>query len=620
MSALRKLLWGQFDAQWADFRVSQIVGRSVIVDGGASNIDSATVYDPAVLPWLYSSGDSGNTFARSLFKINMATLRAMLGMTPVLVRVRWWWWRATGNTASRNYALRRVLPGRLPDWPDCDARYRDVSAALAWGDDAGAYAPVWDYDVLSAAFASVTTQYAAGAATAYSDFINITTELGFAIQSGGDLCCMMYDLELANKLSQLSVSFYWATPGQRPYLEIMYLFPLEFFGCKPSGAIDMTQLLNNALDTGQGNLNLGAGEKGQTLTPVAARVKNFSARTLPLVEVLDDSPEWTPPIADSGNSGNAALAYPTLLDTAVSQKWWIKFTSASAFQVKATKYKDYQADLNPNYGGAGWTGTIGSDWSSPTGGVTIPAAAWSGTPVANDFFTFYVTGQTTDPAWPADSNTQVQMTKDSAGSPDAANWRPVKGQRTTTTGSTTIDSTTKTINVQHIDTSKWPTNNKVFIGDYSNIDEGYVSSCTASSITVVFPSASGHVYAAGTRVCTSLPVGSISPGVWGLTTGAAGASQSNPALIPLVGAAALGFTNGATIVIQDPGDPTITEEATISTVATDSILCTAYLTKDYAQGAMVMMGGSGEAKFWLKVVSNAGTNEELKRLRLVTRT
>lgn len=620
MSALRKLLWGQFDAQWADFRVSQICGRSIVVDGGSSNIDSATKYDPALLDWYYSGGTVGDTYERSLFKVTLDTLRAMLGMTPVLVRVRWWWWLASANPAARNYALRRILPASIPDWADCDARYRDVSATLAWGNDPNAYAPVFDYDVLSTPFAVLAVPYAAAAASAYSHVWDLTTEFGQAIRNGADMCFMMYDYELVNKLTYNVPVFFWATAGRRPYLEIMYLFPLEFFACKPSGAIDMTQLLNNALDTGQGNLNLGAGEKGQTLPAVAARVKNFSTRTLPLVEVLDDSPEWTPPAADAGNGGSGALAYPTLGEQAVSQKWWIKFTSASAFQVKGTKYEDNQIDLNPSYGGTGWTGSTGGDWTSPTGGLTIPAAAWSGTPQANDVFTFEVRGQTTDATWPYDSNTQVQMTKDSAGSPDATMWRPVKGQRTTTTAGVTIDATTKTIDVQHIDTSKWPANVKCFIADYTNIDEGYVSSCTATSITIVFPSATSHVYASGVRVCSSLPLGSLSPGVWGLTTGAAGASQSNPALIPLVGAAATGFTNGTTIVIQDPGDATITEEATISTVATDSILCTAWLTKDYAQGAMVMMGGSGEAKFWLGVFSDAGTTEQLKRLRLVTRT
>src|SRR3972149_4006569 len=145
-----------------------------------------------------------------------------------------------------------------------------------------------------------------------------------------------------------------------------------------------------------------------------------------------------------------------------------------------------------------------------------------------------------------------------------------------------------------------PANTKIFVPNAATIDEGYIQSCTATSITVVFGSVTNNVYAAGDKVCTTLPFRAVGTAVFSTSTGAAGGAPREPALIPLVNAQTLGFAGSSKILIRDVGDPTITEQATLLSVDNVKITCAAYLTKSYVSGSLVMQAGSGEGKFWLR--------------------
>ena len=399
--------------------------------------------------------------------------------------------------------------------------------------------------------------------------------------------------------------------------------PIEFFKVKADGSIDLLGLLDNSTGLDLNSLYLGAVEVSQMSTPVSFRVKNIGNRALPHLEIWDDRPEWSTPAAGTGNAGDAALEYPTLADAAVSQKYTIKFTDPTNYQVLAQAYKDNSADLNPTYGTTGWTGAVGADFIAPSGGLVLTAAAWSGTAVANDTFVIYVTGNSTDTSWAADSNDQVEIARDNgSNAPDDDTWRPVCGQRTMLTAALTIDATSKVATVRHIDPTAWPNGTKVFVANATTIDEGVVTAQDATSLTITFPSATSNVYAPGDKVGSTLPIRDLDVSLWAKTTGAAGAGQTNAAYIPLLGAASLGFTPGQVCSIQDVTDPTLQEEFTIAAGGVDAshIQANALLTHDYGTGAMVIAGGTGEAQAWLRIVSTATTLEERKQLRLAVRT
>ena len=618
---MRNLAWGIYPAQQADFKGVRIYGGSIIVDASTSNNTQTSEYDPS---WLNFKciADGNQSVEKPICKITMATLRAILGHSPVLVRVRLFVWapaQGTWDIDAHVQGFFRLLT--VPDWADVNYRYRDVSGVIPWGGDASIYSPVPGIDHHPVPFG--TLNIPDNPATPQQWWkVDVTDELAYHLAAGDDLAFMaaMHPIKVFTASTNTLQVNWKGDSAHYPYLSFQYLLPIEFFACKANGDIDLSQMLDNSIDLDTGNLYLGAVERGETGTPVACRIKNLGGRILPHVEVWDDTPEWSTPVADAGNAGSGVLDHVILAETSVSQKYTIKFTSATAYQVKAEAYKDNASSLHPTFGNSGWEGDTSGDWTAPSGGLTIPTAAWSGTPQANDLIYVYVMGQTTDAAWPADSNTQVQMTKDAAGDPDNDNWRPIKGQRTYTSGSVTIDASTKTIAVRYIDTAKYPANTKIFVANAATIDEGYIQSCTATSITVVFGSITNNVYAAGDKVCTTLPFRAVGTAVFSTSTGAAGVGQSNPALIPLVNAQTLGFAGSGKILIRDVDDPTITEEATILSVDNVKITCAAYLTKSYVSGSLVMQAGSGEGKFWLRIVATGGTVEELKRVRLGVRT
>lgn len=617
---MRQLLWGQYPAQQADFTLADMSGCSIIVDGAGSNQAGTTLYNPNTIP-LYNLNPYAGGTRKQLIKIALAKVRAQVGHNPTLIAARLRI-RMTGATNTRlgyTIGLYRLLT--TPDWADVNGRYRDVSATTPWGRDASIYSPVPGLDHQAAPFSTCVIPASASLPEQWLVW-DITTELAFRLAANQDLSFMLWQYPIRQTVgTACTMEGRWkGSPAYYPYLELLYMLPVEGFGAKSTGGIDLTNILDNALDIASNNLNLGSGEIGQTFTPVKAYLKNFANRIIPHLELLGGVPEWSTPAAGTSNAGDGALARVTLANDALSQQWTVKFTSATDFQIQALAYKDYATSLNPSFGGAGWTGDTSTDFTSPSGGLTIPAAAWSGTPVANDTFLVYTTGQTTDASWPADSDDQVQIAKDDAGDPDADTWRPVLGHRTYLTSPVTIDGTSKTLDVRYINTALWPDDAKIFVADADNIDEGVITAQTDTSVTVTFPSATGHVYAAGAKVCTTLPFRDLGVSLWAVTTGAAGPLQTNPAQIPLTDAATLGFAAGQVIGIISIDDPTVREEATIDAADASKITCEAFLAYDYAAGSLVVAAGSGEVPWWGRPVATLVTAEELKRLRFCVRT
>lgn len=624
---MRKLLWGQYPAQQADFFARMGAGRSIIIDKNSLNAIDSAASDPDKLDVRNPQTVTDSIF-RSFVKIALLKVRASVGHSPMVVRARLVLYDDSNQSqdesaAAWTPALFRILTARLPDWADCNTRYRDISASLGWGDDASIWAPVPGQDHHPVPFATITIPTTATMAAAWWYF-DVTNELKEKLASGEDLTFMLCKTPIGtfNGGSYYTrMLFHWKDDaGHYPYLELSYMMPIEFFAGKPDNSIDLQKILDNSLDLDIGNLLLGSVERGETGSPVPVFCKNLGGRILKHFEVEDDSPEWSTPVNDAGNTGSAVLGYVGLDNNSVSQEYTIKFTSATAFQVLALAYKENSSSLNPTYGTTGWDGVIGSDWTAPSGGLTIPAAAWSGTPVANDKIYVNVTGQSTPSSWAADSGLQVEMAKDSAGSPDAATWRPVRGQRTYLASGVTIDNTSKTLTVRRITPADWPAGTKGFVADGTNIDEFTVVSATTTSVSVTFPSATGHAYSTGAKVCTTLPFRDTGLSVSAKSTAAAGVNETNPALIPLTNAATIGFTAASKVVIQSIDDPAVQEEITALSVDNVKITASAYLVNEYPSGSMVVQAGSGEVRFWLRIVSLPSTMEQLKRLRLTVRT
>ena len=621
---MRNFMWGQYPAQRTDFSLRQVGGGSAYVDRRASNSDNAVVKDASTFQ-LFNNCSTSGFMARNHFHIALANIRAALGHTPVIVSAKIVLFSV--NTITSAYELSTGLYRlvTIPNLDNASARYYDLALSLPWGGDPNIYAPVPGQDHLESPFATIV--FPAGTTGNYQQHsVEITSELAYCLQAATDMWFMWTysPIGVLDTRPQIGLYFTWNDPasqGYHPYVTVRYMNPLEFFACNADGSIDLKRLLDNSAGTDINSLYLGAVEIGQAGTPVTCRIKNLGTRALPHLEIWDDEPEWTTPAADVGNTGTAALGYVMLADAGVSQKYTIKFTSATDYQVKAEAYKNNTTNLNPTYGTVGWTGAVGADFVAPSGGLTIPTAGWSGTAVANDFFVVYVTGNTTDTSWPLDSNDQIQIAKDNGfNAPDATTWRPICGHRTILGAPVTIDNTSKTITVRYINPTQWPNGTKVFVANANTIDEGVIAGQTATSLTITFPSATGNAYVAGDKVASTLPIRNLATSTWAKTTGAAGASQANPAWIPLAGAATIGFAAAQVCSIQSVDDTSIQETFTVSTADSTHILATAYLTNDYTTGAVVIVGGSGEAQFWLRIVATSTTLEERKQLRMSVRT
>lgn len=474
---MRRLEWGKFSAQFADFSGRVISGMSIIIDGAGYNQDDGGSA-LSTTNWRFAASGSGAS-AKTFHTIALSRLRAQLGHTPVILKARFYLWMfgydGSYPTAGTTFGLFRVLPGRVTQ---SQATYRFRATGVTWEGDG--YSPLHGTDVASSPFAQTTipkrTSYG------YLDNFEVGQELLRNLRANTDMFFMCRWLPLDTLRSgAVGAAAYWNQEGSRPYLEILYLNNLEFFAALPAGGIDLSRLLDVTTGSSTDWLYLGGLERGETSTPTKFYLRNFGDRTFPLVTVMRRHPRWSLPVQVAG-SGTGKLDYVQLADTAVWQKYTITFTSSTAYSIKAEAYRKNPTSLNPAGGGAGWTGTTGSNWTAPSGGLTIPAAAWQPGTAVNDAFEVYVSGTDTDGTWPLDSDDQVQITRDVGGSPDTAGWRSIVAAYTRSTAAVTIDATSKKIPTRALITSAWTIGSPAFIGNADGVHAGTVAQADAASV------------------------------------------------------------------------------------------------------------------------------------------
>jgi hypothetical protein len=463
------------------FHSVNIQGRSIVVDGHVSNnTTSGRVYDEGDIRLSFTD----QSRKKWLIRIDFTQVRSLIGHTPILLLAELVLSsnESTPDVGAGNYArLYRFNPDNYPNitaTDSCTYRYRDASSLITWEGDA--YSPVWGkelplVDGYTDRIEMVETASYAGDG---DNVFRITPDVRRSLLSGDEYYLMITPETQINGIE-------WTLRGigktlRWPYIRLYYMFPVEFFQATPAGEIDLSTMVDTS--TEDHLFYLGALERGETGSPVCGFIKNFSDRTIKQLEIFDDHPEWSDPQQTTG-SGTGQLDYVELATAAVSQMYEIRFTSSTDFEIRATKYRDYPTDLNPTYGGTGWTGNTSTDYVAPSGGLMIPKAAWQPGTLVNDVFTVFVKGNSTVATWPSDSGDMVQVAKDNgSNAPDAATWRPATGRRSKTRASVTVDATTKKFPLRSIEASKWIVGTEAFVSDESNIHEGDVKSAGEAEI------------------------------------------------------------------------------------------------------------------------------------------
>jgi hypothetical protein len=484
---VRYLEYGKFASQHPDFDFQSMGGRSILAwvsDTDQEETNGSPIYhnETTYAHTLLSNTGETNSFNRTLLVwLELAAVRGLLGQIPVLVSADLVIY-GQGVQGSGDFHFQLFKMFSTWDPGDTTNRYKDKSALLTWYEDV--YAPMWGQDVASSAFYDSGHIAVTAATPAQWRNFPITEQLADALADGEDL-----RLFIRNHGTYSALFEYGISPARYPHLAVWYLFPVEFYKAKSSGAID---LADSIADDENASLYLGAVERGETGTPTKAYLRNYSPNTIN-AEIFDDHPEYEDPEQTTG-TGTGALDFVDLVGSAVSQLYTVVFYSGTQFEVKAEAHRDNATSLHPQINAdASWRGAVGSTFTAPSGGLVIPATAWQSIGINTaDEFEVKVTGNTTDTDWPNDSNEQVEIARDDgAGNADANTWRPIQGRREKTRAAVTIDATSKFIHTRRVAAADWPTGTRAFIMDATNIDEGTVDSVSEAAIASAVFSGSG---------------------------------------------------------------------------------------------------------------------------------
>jgi hypothetical protein len=459
--------FGQQTAEAAAFDGESWGARSPLVWGSSlpNQEDTETEYNSAYLQ--VCRGDGADDFVnQAVIEITLDQIKAKLGQIPILLQVLF---------NLRCYSSLSTGPGPVFDiyrmfvgWDNGDTtnRYSDASALITWTFDA--YSPYPGYDRAT----NYYSRYNAAGGTTGGDWIplEITGIVERALRDNVNIRMLLTGYTQTSSSSQ---QFTWkpTLESQRPYLSFVYMFPIEFYESNGANAPDYSSVIE---ETEDGNYYLGPVERGATGSAVQGWIRNLTTATQQ-VELFDDHPEWTTPVQRVGSG--STLDYITLASNATSQLYTVVFYSTTQFEVKAEAYRDNAVSYHPQINADGsWRGTVSSTFTSPSGGLTIPAAAWQASNISTgDEFEIGVRGDTTDTGWPADSNTQVEISGDNAGVSDGK-WRPVKGHRERSTAAVTINAASVFIPLRHMEPSVWTVGETCFIHNADDYDEGVLSS------------------------------------------------------------------------------------------------------------------------------------------------
>lgn len=470
--------FGQYTAQHLAIHFQNFgFGRSIIGEGSASNQEQTTFpVDSANHAWaVHPSADTDFTYGA--INVEKELLKAKLGQIPILVKVNF---RVVLTDLSEvaGYGVqiyRFIVP---PTQGDASNRYRDRTSTIPWYEDA--YAPIQGRDIEAPAALTLTGQTTPGKGRTTWE---VTSIIERALRDNTEVDFMV-------RITGTGGGYFGSTysnVGEYPTFEFYYFYPIEFYQSDGSGEIDLTAVVD---DLPGNEYYLGAVERGQTGAPRKGFWRNYTDATQQ-VEIFDDHPENEDPVQRVG-TGTGLLDYAVLADNSVSQLYTAVFYSATQFEVKAVAYRDNGTSLHPQIDAdSQWRGDISTDFNAPTGGFTIPAAAWQPGTLLNDEFEIGVRGNTTNTDWPADSNEQVEITFDDAGSADSANWRPITGRRVKSIATVTIDATTKLFPTRYVLPAHWPIGNKAFIHNLDDFDAGTVKSIQEADIGTPVFSGSG---------------------------------------------------------------------------------------------------------------------------------
>lgn len=479
MSLTRQITWGGGSAaQFADFHADMIVGKSVAIFGQSS--DSGTGGTPTSSEATYLQiWHISSSFKHPIIFWNLDNFRAAIGQRAQIIQALLYFYPITGSSSdTRTWEACEILGTHTPE--DRTGPYREHSTTTWWTDSL--YYPKPTVDTKQFWTDSVTLNHVTSPAADMA--VDLTTHLQTQLTNMENVDFLLRPAITRGAWTSTDCNIYWDTAGYRPYVEVKYLLETEFFGVTAGGDIDLQNPLISSLDPAD-SLNLGIHEPGDTGAAVKAYLKNLSGQTLGLPEIFDDYPEAPIPTADSGNTGTGSLDYIQHLESAVSQTWTVTFYSATQYEVTGAAYSNNTSAIHPAIDSdPTWRKDTSTDFTSPEGGLVIPAAAWQGAGIlAGDIFSVSVQGQTTLPEWPSDANDQVEITHDNAGSADASGWRPICGRRTRLAEAVTIDATTKKFAVRAgLVPGDWPTGDPAFIGDGTTLQEGTINDAQVASI------------------------------------------------------------------------------------------------------------------------------------------
>ncbi len=466
--------WGQADSEHADWATAETYHRTPFGPWGQTVTD--TEFDADNNAVEVELGSTTGFVHEVCLRILKDQIKSKLGQVPILLSADIVWTHVDlGTDGSGTWETRRMLT--IWDQGDSSNWRYDKSLDLDWYLDKKHI--VRGQDVEAAPSDTGTWTHVYGNGNFDISRMPLRTIVERALRDNthvfAHLSC--YHVPGAMPVGRTQVIFNPPTIfSHRPYLAFAYLYPIEFYRDDGSGDLD---LASPVTDTPGDEYYLGAVEPGQTGVAKKCHLRNYSDG-IQQVEIFDDHPEYTVPITRVGTS---QLDYIGLADNAVSQLYTAIFYSSTQFEVKAVAYRDNAISLHPTINAdASWRGAVGSDFTAPEGGLIIPSAAWQPGTALDDEYEAGVRGNTTDSAWPADSNDQVEITKDNAGSPDATAWRPCLGRRELTRAQVTIDATTKMIPTRRVIPANWPVDTKAFIMDETNINEGEIASVQEMSV------------------------------------------------------------------------------------------------------------------------------------------
>ena len=465
--------WGQADAEAADWISDRGNFRTTFGPWGhtVNNAEFDMTADEDDL----DIGALSGSVNEAVIQILIAQIKAKLGQVPILIQADIVWTHTDlGTAGSGVWEARRMIVAL--DHGDASTWRRDKSGDIDWYQDRQHI--VRGQDVEEAVSNSGTWDHVYGNWDISRFPIQNIVER--SLRDNTDLWIHMscYHVPGAGPAGRTQVQFKPPVNYSfRPYIAFAYVYPIEFYKDDASGDLDLSSAVG---DNPGEEYYLGAVEPGQTGTPVKAHIRNYSDE-IQQVEIFDDHPEYSDPIT---RIGSGQLDYVALTEAAVSQKYTCVFYSATQYEIKAEAYRDNAVSLHPTINAdADWRGDTSTLFTAVEGGLTIPAEAWQGENfVTSDEVEIAVTGNTTDTSWPADSNDQVEMTNDNAGSADATGWRPIIGHREKTKDQVTVDSTTKFFPTRMIVPAQWPVDTKAFVQDLTNINEGEVSDTQEASI------------------------------------------------------------------------------------------------------------------------------------------